>query len=118
MTLDILPSTALWFLPFALPICLWVMWSDLKAMKIPNMAVMALVAVFVIVGFFVHSFACEGPHRSGYFAGWGRRDRCTARLLIQVSQTSRSPLTRSTKQHLCWFQPPLQEWTARSSELE
>ncbi|MEM6588553.1 MAG: prepilin peptidase [Pseudomonadota bacterium] len=50
MSLDILPSTALWFLPFALPICLWVMWSDLKAMKIPNLAVMSLVAVFVIVG--------------------------------------------------------------------
>ena len=56
MTLDILPSTALWFLPFALPICLWVMWSDLKAMKIPNMAVMALVAVFVIVGLIVLPF--------------------------------------------------------------
>ena len=50
MNFAILPSTALWFLPFAAPICLWVMWSDLKAMRIPNMAVMALVAVFVIVG--------------------------------------------------------------------
>ncbi|MEL7254623.1 MAG: prepilin peptidase [Pseudomonadota bacterium] len=50
MSLDILPATALWFLPFALPICLWVMWSDLKAMKIPNTAVLSLVAVFVVVG--------------------------------------------------------------------
>ena len=50
MNFAILPSTALWFLPFVLPICLWVMWSDLKAMRIPNVAVLALLAVFVIVG--------------------------------------------------------------------
>jgi prepilin peptidase CpaA len=41
---------ALWFLPFVLPICLYVAWSDLKFMKIPNRAVYALVAVFVVVG--------------------------------------------------------------------
>ncbi len=41
---------ALWFLPFVLPICLWVAWSDLKFMKIPNRAVYALVAVFLVVG--------------------------------------------------------------------
>ncbi len=41
---------ATWFLPFVLPICLWVAWSDLRDMKIPNKAVMALVAVYVIVG--------------------------------------------------------------------
>jgi prepilin peptidase CpaA len=50
MNFDILPGTALWFLPFVIPICLWVMWSDLKAMKIPNLAVMSLVVVFLIVG--------------------------------------------------------------------
>ncbi len=44
-------TQALWFLPFALPICLWVAWSDLKFMKIPNKAVLALVAVFAVVGF-------------------------------------------------------------------
>ena len=40
----------------ALPICAWVCWSDLKTMKIPNTAVMALVAVWLIVGFLVFPF--------------------------------------------------------------
>ncbi len=43
-------SQALWFLPFALPICIWVAWSDLKFMKIPNKAVYTLLAVFLVVG--------------------------------------------------------------------
>ncbi len=43
-------SAALWFLPFVLPICLWVAWSDMKFMKIPNKAVLALLAVFVVIG--------------------------------------------------------------------
>ena len=42
---------AKWFLPFAFPICVWVAWSDMKFMKIPNKAVLALMAVFFIVGF-------------------------------------------------------------------
>jgi len=41
------------FLPFALAIGIWVSWSDMKFMKIPNKAVMALAAVWVIVGIFV-----------------------------------------------------------------
>ncbi|SES13583.1 prepilin peptidase CpaA [Tranquillimonas rosea] len=46
-----LPAVAAWaFLPFAAPICLWVAWSDMKFMKIPNRAVIALVAVFFVVG--------------------------------------------------------------------
>ncbi|GGD39790.1 prepilin peptidase [Sinisalibacter lacisalsi] len=43
-------SAALWFLPFAIPIAIWVAWSDMARMKIPNKAVMALVAVFAVVG--------------------------------------------------------------------
>ncbi|RME14079.1 MAG: hypothetical protein D6801_09890 [Alphaproteobacteria bacterium] len=43
-------SAALWFLPFAVPIALWVAWSDMARMKIPNKAVLALVAVFALVG--------------------------------------------------------------------
>ena len=46
-------EAAKWFLPFAIPISLWVAWSDLKFMKIPNKAVLALTLTFVIVGFFV-----------------------------------------------------------------
>ncbi|GKY89413.1 prepilin peptidase [Sinisalibacter aestuarii] len=43
-------SSALWFLPFALPIAIWVAWSDMARMKIPNKAVIALVAVFAVIG--------------------------------------------------------------------
>lgn len=50
MSLEITSWAASWFLPFVLPVCLWVMWSDLRAMRIPNNAVMTLVGIFVIVG--------------------------------------------------------------------
>lgn len=43
-------SAALWFLPFVLPICIWVAWNDLRVMKIPNVAVLTLAAIFVVVG--------------------------------------------------------------------
>lgn len=43
-------ASALWFLPFATPIAIWVAWSDMARMKIPNRAVLALVAVFALVG--------------------------------------------------------------------
>lgn len=48
--MEIAASTALWFLPFALPICFFVAWSDMRAMRIPNIAVVTLAAVFVVVG--------------------------------------------------------------------
>lgn len=38
------------FLPFALVIGLWVAWSDMKFMRIPNQAVLALALVFVLIG--------------------------------------------------------------------
>ncbi|MCK4711763.1 MAG: prepilin peptidase [Marinosulfonomonas sp.] len=50
MEMVITSASALWFLPFAVPISIWVAWSDMKFMKIPNMAVLALFGVFVIVG--------------------------------------------------------------------
>ncbi|UWP94354.1 prepilin peptidase [Aliiroseovarius crassostreae] len=43
-------SAALWFLPFAAPICVWAAVSDLKRMKIPNKAVITLLAVYAVVG--------------------------------------------------------------------
>lgn len=46
-------TAALAFLPFAALIAFWVMWSDMKFMRIPNKAVLALVAVFLVVGPFV-----------------------------------------------------------------
>jgi prepilin peptidase CpaA len=46
-----LPSTAaMWFLPFVTPICLYVAYTDMKAMKITNRAVVALFVVFAVVG--------------------------------------------------------------------
>ena len=42
--------TALIFLPFVLPIGIWVAWNDMKFMKIPNKAVVALFGIFVFVG--------------------------------------------------------------------
>lgn len=44
------PAAAAWLLAGALPVCLWVAWSDLARMKIPNKAVMALVLVFALIG--------------------------------------------------------------------
>ncbi|MFQ6553864.1 prepilin peptidase [Aestuariibius insulae] len=41
---------ALWFLPFVLPVCLYITWTDLSRMKIPNKANIALFGIFVIIG--------------------------------------------------------------------
>jgi prepilin peptidase CpaA len=38
------------FLPFTLAIGIWVAWSDMKTMKIPNQAVVALFGVWVVLG--------------------------------------------------------------------
>jgi len=46
-------AAAMWFLPFVLPIAIWVAWSDMARMKIPNVAVLALVGVFAVVGLIV-----------------------------------------------------------------
>ncbi len=54
--------SALWFLPFALPICIWVAWNDMAHMKIPNKAVIALIVVFLAVGLIVVPLA-EYPWR-------------------------------------------------------
>jgi len=43
-------SAALWFLPFVLPIAIWVAWSDMATMKIPNKAVLALIGVYLVIG--------------------------------------------------------------------
>ncbi|GAA6199977.1 prepilin peptidase [Aquicoccus sp. SU-CL01552] len=43
-------TTALWFLPLVLPICLYVCFTDLSQMRITNQAVLALAAVFLLIG--------------------------------------------------------------------
>lgn len=50
------PQVYLVLFLFTLPICAWVAWSDLKWMKIPNKAVMAMLAVYVVVGLIVIPF--------------------------------------------------------------
>ncbi|WP_299841865.1 prepilin peptidase [uncultured Roseovarius sp.] len=51
MPLQITSAEALWFLPFVLPICIWVAWSDLSLMLIRNKAVVTLAVVFLVIGF-------------------------------------------------------------------
>ena len=46
-------SAALTFLPFAAAIGVWVSWSDLKFMRIPNKAVLTLLAVWIVAGLIV-----------------------------------------------------------------
>lgn len=48
--MSIVSTAALWFLPFVLPLCLYVCFTDLREMRITNQAVLALAAVFVVVG--------------------------------------------------------------------
>lgn len=43
-------TAAAWFVPFVLPIVIWVSWSDMSSMKIPNKAVIALLIVFAAIG--------------------------------------------------------------------
>lgn len=43
-------GTAIALLPFALAIGIWVAWSDMKTMKIPNKAVIALLLVWAVPG--------------------------------------------------------------------
>ena len=45
------PQAYLALLVFSLPVCAWVCWSDLKTMKIPNRAAMAMVVIFLVIGF-------------------------------------------------------------------
>lgn len=53
MPLQITAMQAAWFLPFVLPICVWVIWTDLSSMRIPNAANIALACVFLVIGLIV-----------------------------------------------------------------
>lgn len=48
---------AFWLLLPALPIAAWVVWSDLRSMRIPNKAVLALIIVYAVVGVFTLPFS-------------------------------------------------------------
>jgi prepilin peptidase CpaA len=43
-------ATAYWFIPVAIPIAIFVSWSDMKRMKIPNIAVYTLVLCYAVLG--------------------------------------------------------------------
>lgn len=43
-------SAALWFAPFVVPICIYICYTDMKGMRIPNHAVVALFVIFAVVG--------------------------------------------------------------------
>jgi len=43
-------TTALWFLPFVLPICFYVAFTDMREMRIPNHAVVILAVIFLVLG--------------------------------------------------------------------
>ncbi|GLS86798.1 membrane protein [Cypionkella aquatica] len=49
----IAPLVALIFLPFCFAIALWVSWSDMKFMKIPNKAGLAMLALWLVLGLIV-----------------------------------------------------------------
>ena len=50
--MNIPAAAAIWFLPFVLPICFYVAFTDMREMRIKNHAVLALGAVFVGIGLF------------------------------------------------------------------
>lgn len=54
------PGAARVFLPFVFLIGLYVSWSDLRAMRIPNASVVILALVFVLIGPFVLPFEVYG----------------------------------------------------------
>lgn len=43
-------AAAAWFLPFVLPICFYVAFTDMREMRIKNHAVVALALIYVVVG--------------------------------------------------------------------
>lgn len=54
--LDMPARAGLWFFIASLPVCIWVMLSDLRAMRIPNKAVLTLVGIYLLVGIWVLPF--------------------------------------------------------------
>ncbi|MEP2922188.1 prepilin peptidase [Sulfitobacter sp.] len=48
--MSITTYAAAWFFPFVLPICFYVVYTDISRMKITNKANLALAGVFVVIG--------------------------------------------------------------------
>lgn len=43
-------QAAMWLMVIAVPVSLYIAWTDLKSMRIPNMAVLALLAGYAVIG--------------------------------------------------------------------
>ncbi|MBD3663849.1 prepilin peptidase [Sulfitobacter sp. TSTF-M16] len=54
--MSITATSAMWFLPFVVPLCLYVAFTDMAQMRITNQAVAALVMIFLVIGIFVLPF--------------------------------------------------------------
>lgn len=50
-------DAAFWLMLGATPVAIWVVWSDLASMKIPNRAVLALIGVYAVIGIATLPFA-------------------------------------------------------------
>ncbi len=51
--MSITTLSALWFLPFVLPICFYVAYMDMREMRITNQSVIVLALVFIVLGPFL-----------------------------------------------------------------
>lgn len=56
-TVSVTPIQSIAFLIFVAPLCIYVAWNDLRAMKIPTWSTDALALIFVVVGIFVMPFS-------------------------------------------------------------
>ncbi|SLN49732.1 A24 family peptidase [Pseudooctadecabacter jejudonensis] len=54
---DVTVAQSIAFLIFVAPLCIYVAWNDLRAMKIPTWSTDALAIIFVVVGIFVMPFS-------------------------------------------------------------
>lgn len=49
-----------WFLPFVLPVCFYVAFTDMREMRITNQAVLVLALIFVVLGPFLMTLPAYG----------------------------------------------------------
>lgn len=68
MQLALTTGQAAVFLPVVVPLCLYVAWNDLRAMKIPTWSTDALALCFVVLGLFVLPFWPDYALRYAHFA--------------------------------------------------
>ncbi|WP_151719958.1 A24 family peptidase [Gemmobacter serpentinus] len=46
-------TQAAWLLPFCVPLAIWIAITDMRRMKIPNIATLAMIAVYAVIGFVI-----------------------------------------------------------------